>query len=203
MNGYSQTPVPIAKEYTSQKQTQIEYLLTQIAALQNIILKIKKGYNIVKEGTDIIHDIKNGEFHLHDDYYTSLKAVSPEVKEFGDQAQIVANQLLLIKNANSLSRAASGNSILSANQKTAINTACTQLSADAFRLIDDLKAVLTDSTYSMSDDHRMAIIDRLRERSKRQWAFYQAYQSEASSYVRQAIRDQVEHQTIKSQYGIK
>ena len=55
----------------SQKETQIEYLLTQIAGLQIYIELAQKGYAIYKDGLDLITDIKDGEFSLHRDYFGS------------------------------------------------------------------------------------------------------------------------------------
>ncbi|WP_341836812.1 hypothetical protein WJU16_02830 [Chitinophaga pollutisoli] len=68
------------KEIFKQKKTEIQYLSRQIAELQLYIGAVKKGYTIVQSGLGTIHNIKNGEFTVHDLFYTSQYLVSTAVR---------------------------------------------------------------------------------------------------------------------------
>ncbi len=57
-------------EWFRQKKTQIKYLLERIAQLQVQIELLKKGYKIVDNGLRTIHQIKDGEFNLHKDFFS-------------------------------------------------------------------------------------------------------------------------------------
>lgn len=80
-------------EWTSQKATQKEYLLQQIAAFQVYIGYISKGYSVAKKGLNTIRDIKHGDFNLHSNYITSLVTVNPKVKRYKKIADIVSLQI--------------------------------------------------------------------------------------------------------------
>src|SRR5438270_40913 len=67
-------------EWFSQKSTKKKYLLQQIAALEAYGSVLKTGYNVAHHGLGTIGSFNNGEFQLHNAYYTNLKTVSPAVK---------------------------------------------------------------------------------------------------------------------------
>ena len=85
------------KETFQQKKTQKEYLLVQIANLQVYIGYVKQGYNIVNRGLTTIENIKNGDFNLHRDFFSSLKNVNPHITNSVKVADIIAFQVFLIK----------------------------------------------------------------------------------------------------------
>ena len=69
-----------AEEWSSQKQTQIRYLLKQIAGLKIYIELLQKGYSVVNDGINLVSDLKNGEFNLHKSYFQSLSTVNPAIR---------------------------------------------------------------------------------------------------------------------------
>lgn len=69
------------EEWVSQKKTQIKYLVQQIANLQAQIIQLKKGYDVAKDGWNMIHDMTNGEFTLHKDYFDSLDKPSTAIDD--------------------------------------------------------------------------------------------------------------------------
>src|SRR6266498_4565607 len=78
-------------EWFRQKKTQIQYLVKQIAALKVYTDYLEKGYNIAKDGTNLINDIKHGDFNLHNNYFTSLKSVSSSVRNYSKVSAIVSD----------------------------------------------------------------------------------------------------------------
>lgn len=76
----AESQVPKVKEIFKQKKTQREYLIKQIAALKIYFQYLKKGYEIAGKGLTTVADIKNGSFDLDKGYLTSLKQVSPVVR---------------------------------------------------------------------------------------------------------------------------
>jgi hypothetical protein len=66
--------------FFSQSETRLKYYAEQIATLQGYIADAEKGYKIVESGLQTVDQIKNGEFNLHNAFYTALKTVSPTVK---------------------------------------------------------------------------------------------------------------------------
>src|SRR3954463_9131175 len=66
-------------EWFKQKKTQVKYLEEQIIALHVNGNYLEEGYKIVQGGLSAIHDIKNGDFNLHKDYFSSLKRVNTAI----------------------------------------------------------------------------------------------------------------------------
>ncbi len=74
--GYSQGVVGIF----TQKQTQTQYLVQQIAALKVYAGYLKQGYKIVDGGLNTIGDIKGGHLKLDEQYFEGLKRLHPKVR---------------------------------------------------------------------------------------------------------------------------
>src|SRR3954471_3868317 len=83
-------------EWFKQKKTQIRYLEEQIIALQVYKNDVEKGYRIVQGGLSAIHEIKNGDFNLHKDYFSSLKSVSTAILNNSETNTIVDLQLQIL-----------------------------------------------------------------------------------------------------------
>ncbi|UPK68028.1 hypothetical protein [Chitinophaga filiformis] len=194
---------PTFKEWFKQKKTQKEYLLTQIAELKIYLELLQKGYKAANQGIAFIHQIKNGEFGLHDLFYKSLQLVSPALTAHADVGALAASQLLLVTKAQALRHAAQQNNMLAPAAKATVVTGCGRLSTDALALIDQLNAAFSAHTFSMSDDHRLQILEELRQRSREQWAFFQSCRAQAAWLGQQRQGERIEDQVIKNYYGIQ
>src|SRR5882757_6745240 len=75
-------------EWFSQKKTLIKYLTQQIIALESFESDVKKGYSIATGGLSNIGGITGAEYQLHQNYFLSLKAVNPAVRNDPDLAAI-------------------------------------------------------------------------------------------------------------------
>jgi len=64
-------------EFFQQKKTQKQYLLEQLVALKIYAGYLEKGYEIAGDGLGIVRGFKNGEFGLHEVFFSSLKTISP------------------------------------------------------------------------------------------------------------------------------
>src|SRR5688572_15796366 len=96
--GEIQAQTPKLKEWIKQKKTQKEYLMSQIALFQLYLGYLKKGYDIANKGLNTIENIKNGDFNLHRDFFSSLKNVNPSIANSAKVADIIAFQLYIIQN---------------------------------------------------------------------------------------------------------
>src|SRR5690606_18622695 len=78
------------EEWTQQKQTQIKYLINQVAANKVYLEYIQKGYAIAGKGLSVIGQIKNGNFTLHKDFFNGLLSINPSIKASSKVAGIIA-----------------------------------------------------------------------------------------------------------------
>lgn len=189
-------------EWTQQKKTQKKYLLQQIAALQVYLGYVKEGYSIARKGLNTINDIKNGDFHLHDDYFRSLGAVNPKIKSYAKVAGIIALQVKIARRARECMRA-----IRELNQFTPAETAHCEmvfnnLLNDCLENSDELTLLVTSGKIEMKDDERLKRIDALYADMQNKYGFCSSFAEEMTLLTVQRMREQYEVNLSKKINGL-
>lgn len=185
-------------EWFAQKKTQKKYLLEQIAALEVFAKDVKKGYQIVSSGLNVIHNIKHGEFSLHKTYFTSLKKVNPNVKNMAMVVDIITTDLTIKK----AFKAFISHNELSAAEKNYIADVYKHLDKDCLNDLDELQNVITDDSLQMSDDQRIGKIANIHKAMQDKAAFSQAFLNQAKVLSLQKTKEQTEVKTIQQLYDI-
>lgn len=144
-------------EFFNQKKTQKKYLLQQIAALQVYIGYARKGYDIANTGLQSIKDITNGEFGLHTAYITSLKAVSPVIRNNIKVAEIIETQLNITKAFGSIK----SSDALSLSNQLYILDVREKVMDECGKDLEELLLVITSGKLEMSEKERIRRIDRI------------------------------------------
>ena len=155
--GFTQT----IEEWTQQKQTQIKYLLNQIAANKVYIGYLQKGYSIASKGLSTIGQIKNGEFTLHHDFFNRLLSINPAIKNWGKVASIIAIQVQLTKHTNNVFNRVKELDQLTPDELLYCNTIIQNLFNDCEEIIRELLIIIADGNLEMKDDERIRRIDQL------------------------------------------
>ncbi|HXB45259.1 MAG TPA: hypothetical protein VNV85_14435 [Puia sp.] len=161
--------------FFSQGQTDIKYMLQQIAALQVYVGYAEKGYGIAQAGLTFIGELKKGELDLHSMFFNSLKAVNPSIANYAKVADIISYQQSIVKNFKKI--------LLLKNMRPAelkylslvynnITTACS-------KSLDDLINLLSGDTYTMHDNERICRIENIYTYMKDKYAFTQSFTNEA------------------------
>src|ERR1700743_3074408 len=79
-------------------QSATTVMLEQIAKLDLLLAELKKGYDVVNKGLNLINDIKQGDFNLHSDYFNSLSTVKGPIKNDAKIAAMMAMQGQMVTN---------------------------------------------------------------------------------------------------------
>lgn len=148
-------------EWFQQKKTQRKYLVEQIAAFRLYASYLQKGYKIAKEGTGLIGNITNGEFSLHQLFFTGLRHVNPAIRSYGKAAEIVSIQASIIATCDSARTRASVGRQFSRQELDMIGGVCSSLLVDVDKTVEELMDVITDDNLQMSDDQRTERINRI------------------------------------------
>lgn len=148
-------------EWFNQKNTQRKYLLEQIAALKVYTTYLKKGYNVAKDGTKLIGDIKDGDFSLHKNYFGSLKSINPDVRKQDKVERILSMQTDMSRLRQQIVNHATESNWLSTDERQLIGKRCADLAAEASKDLDELSLLITEGEMEMTDDERIAGIARL------------------------------------------
>lgn len=195
--GYAQT----FNEWFRQKKTQLDYLYKQIAALKVYADYLKKGYDIVRDGTKIIGDIKQGDFDLHKGYFSSLRQVNPAIQKYSKAAIILSDQTTILKQFQGLVKFSVASTPLSSAERNYISSVYSHLKSECLQNMEDLAMVMTAGTLEMKDDERVERIDRIYTDMKDKLSFTHSFCKQAGSLVREKSMAAEEINRLRKIYG--
>ena len=178
-------------------------MLKQIAALQVYIADAENGYKIVEEGVNTIGQIKNGEFTLHSLFFSSLKAVSPTVRNMAEIGEIVALQASIVEQFSRSLKTYRQSGSLSNNEVTTIGKVYSSIVSAGLADVTALMTLLTDDALGMTDGERIKRIQGLDADMREQWAFTKEYTGQADLLSLQRSREQGDWNTVGQLYGIQ
>lgn len=179
-------------EWFRQKKTQKQYLIQQIAALKVYAGYLKEGYDIAKKGLGMIGDIKGGNFGDHQDYFASLKAVSPAVRNSPKLSAIVRLQSETVKESERLRDMARESEWFSSNEVRYIISVHENMMRLTDQCMHEVRVVITDDASQMTDDERLSRVDLLYEKVKEQHAFIRSFYGAASLLIMQRSHENFE-----------
>ncbi|MFT3981203.1 MAG: hypothetical protein QM687_12080 [Ferruginibacter sp.] len=190
-------------EWTSQKKTQIKYLLQQIAANKVYIEYLGKGYRIARKGLTTIQHIKKGDFDLHRDFIGSLSNVNPKVRSYTRVADIIAYQLRIIKNAGTVVKNLRESNQFTIDELNYCKSVFDRLLKDCLKNMDELFLIITSGELQMKDDERIKRIDWLYIDMQDKYSFCQSYSEECSVLAIQRLSEQLEITRSKQLNGLE
>ncbi|MEE1946404.1 hypothetical protein VRU48_14870 [Pedobacter sp. KR3-3] len=148
-------------EWFRQKATQKKYLLQQIEALKVYAGYLKDGYNVAKDGTRLIGDIKNGDFSLHRDYFAGLKSVKPGIRNQDKVTAILEMERQMLRSRTAVFEKVRQSGQFSPAELEEIRGLYNRLNEEASRDLDEMELVIRDGEAAMTDDERIRRIDLL------------------------------------------
>src|SRR5580693_2661555 len=92
-------------EWFRQNNTQLKYLVSQIAAYEVFQSTLTQGYTIADTGLTFIGNMTGDEFDLHTNYFHSLTVVSPAVAGYSRIADIISYESAIISNFKKVQQA--------------------------------------------------------------------------------------------------
>ena len=186
-------------EWFKQKKTQKRYLLEQIAALKVYADYLKKGYEIVDGGLSTLRDITKGEFSLHNSFISSLKQVSPAIRNDVRVAEIIALQIGILWSFSEVK----GSEYLSAEDLAYIRLVQGALTMDCFNDLEELLLVVTSGRLEMKDDERLERLAKVYENMLDKSAFVRDFCRNAASLMRQRRSGEQEISNLLRMYHFK
>lgn len=190
-------------EWFQQKKTQKKYLIEQIAAFKIYICYVQKGYSITEKGLSTISNIKNGDFNLHKDFFSSLKSINPTIRNYAKVAGIIAFQIKTVKVYKDTYRQVQSSNLFNSDEVHYVFKAFTSLLSDCTDVIDALITVATNGELEMKDDERLKRIDSLYSLMQDNCTFAQSFSVETKFLTVQRMKEKNGIQTIRLLTGIK
>lgn len=190
-------------EWTSQKKTQIKYLLQQIAANKVYIEYIQKGYGIARKGLNTIQRIKQGDFDLHRDFISSLSNVNPKVKNYTRVADIIAYQVRILKEMKTVTSNLKESDQFNPDELDYSKAVFERLLEECLKSMDELFLVITSGELQMKDDERIKRIDQLYLDMQDKYAFCKSFSEECSLLAMQRLMEKGEINLSKRLNGLE
>lgn len=147
-----------AQEYEIQ---QLLLDIEKLSQLKGILSDMYKGYQILSEGYGAIKDISEGNFNLHNDFLNSLLDVNPVIKNYKRVADIFYYETLIVKNASNAVNNFQASDMFSEGELNYISTVCNNVLNASAKNVEDLLTIITAQQLRMSDEERLAGIDRI------------------------------------------
>lgn len=185
-------------EFFRQKKTQRRYLARQIAALKLYGDCLEKGYEIARGGLSLVRDVTGGEFSLHKDYFSSLGAISPAVKQSSDILAIIALQRDIVGTL----KAASGSDYLHPSDKEFIDNVREALLEATLDDLDQLLLVVTADQLELTDGQRLQQLKNILYNIRRKAALARELAGHVELLVRQRKREQANTEVLNKIYGL-
>lgn len=191
------------EEWWEQKETQIKYLKEQIVALQAYSKVVNKGYDIAKDGLDIIGQIKKGDFDLHSEKFLLLMLVNPLIAN-SERVKEAFNLTSDINAAISaiLKKLKEGDELTS-NEINYIKKVLIRLKERAANSLQEIIKLSSSYSYELSDDERVKRINGHQIELEDQLSFTWSFQSQIQLLVLQRIKERKSVSSTRNQYGLK
>lgn len=149
---------------TNAQTTEVQQLLLnyeKLNQLKNILRDMKKGYQVVSSGYTTIKNISEGNFNLHDTFISGLMTVSPAIKKYKRVPDIIRYQKNIVNEYKSAFTRFKLSGSFNPEEIEYLGKVYHNLFNESLRSLDELASVITSSKLSMSDDERLAAIDRI------------------------------------------
>lgn len=190
-------------EWFRQKATQKKYLLQQIAALKVYLDYVQKGYAIAQKGLTTIGHIKQGDFDLHRDFFSSLKGVNPKINSFARVADIVALQLKVIQVYKDVRQQVNKDNLFGGREMDYIFKVFEGVLNDCSGIVMDLTAVVAANSLEMKDDERLRRVDALYANMQDAYTFSESFGTEIKLLNLQRKKEASDVQTSRALHDLK
>jgi len=193
-------PAQTWNEWFKQKKTQKKYLVKQITLLRVYLGYLKKGYEIADKGLTTIHNIKNGDFNLHRDFFGSLKNVNPHIKNSAKVADIIAFQVYIIQNIKRVNNFCKDNEYFTPEEIRYVAAVYSNMLFLCDASISELLTIIRSNETEMKDDERLVRIDKLYDDMLDKHAFVQSFDSDVRLIARERERETRSVERMHKQY---
>lgn len=174
----------------------------KLAQLKSMLEDLRKGYEIVYQGYTAVKNISEGNFSLHKAFLDRLLQVSPAVQQYYRVGDILQNSVGLVKEYKAALKGFSGNGLLLPQELARIEKVYEQLFKKSIDQLETLSMVLTSGALRMSDDERLAAIDRIDEELKEERMFLRHFTNGAKVLLLQRTKEERNGEVMKKIYGI-
>lgn len=193
--------VPAQAQVTELAQLALN--IEKLAQFRQILADLKKGYEILTGGYNTIKNISKGNFELHQVFLDGLMEVNPAVKNYKRVADIISYQVKLVKEYKSAHGRFKNSGWFNPDELDYIGKVYGNLFDLSAKNLDDLFTVITSSKLRMSDDERLAAIDKIYLDMQDKLTFLRSFNNNTSVLSLQRSKEHYETTALQQLYHVK
>lgn len=189
----------------SAQSDEVQQLLLNVeklAQFKQILSDLKKGYQIISVGYSTIKDLSQGNFNLHKTFLDGLMTVSPTVKKYKRIADIINNQILIVKEYKNAFNRFKKDGNFNPGEIEYLGKVYGNLFKQSLNDLDELMVIITDSKLRMSDDERLEAIDRIFSNMQDKLLFLRHFNNNTTILAIQRAKEKNDAATMQKIYGI-
>ncbi|WP_409415808.1 TerB family tellurite resistance protein [Flavobacterium sp. PS2] len=193
----------LPSKVTAQKQ-EIQQLILNIEKLtqfKQILRDMKKGYEMLSGGYNTVKDLSKGNFSLHETFLDALMQVSPTVRNYRRIGDIVNYQMQLVKEYKSAFGRFRDSESFNAEEIAYLERVYDNLFKQSLRNIEELTTVVTANKMRMSDDERLASIDKIYADMQDKLMFLRNFNNNTSVLALQRAKERNDVNTMRNMYN--
>jgi len=177
--------------------------IEKLAQFKQILSDLKKGYEILFGGYNTIKNISKGNFELHKLFLDGLLEVNPAVKNYKRVADIINYQIEIVKEYKTAYNRFKQQGSFNPEEIDYMGKVYGNLFNLSLKNLDDLFTVITSSKLRMSDDERIAAIDKIFADMQDKLSFLRSFNNSNSVLSLQRSRETNELKNVKQYFQLK
>lgn len=186
----------------SEEVQQLLLNVEKLAQFKQILSDMKKGYQVISTGYSTIKNLSQGNFNLHKTFLDGLMMVSPSVKKYKRIADIIQNQIVIVREYKNAFNRFKRNDNFNPDEIMYLGDVYTNLFKQSLNDLDELAIIVTDNKVRMSDDERLQAIDRIFNNMQDKLLFLRHFNNNTTILAVQRAREKNDAATMKKIYGI-
>jgi hypothetical protein len=182
----------------SQAQSDIKVMLKQIALIAVHVKELENAIEIDRDGLTTIQEIKNGEFNLHNLFFSSLQSVNPAVTKYSRIAVIISDQISINSEFKELLAHLKASNSITGPEIQYVENVYAHLSDECVKTLNDLIAVTSNGKLEMTDDERIKRIDMIYDDMTDKYAFTRQFSSNGNNLIGEKDNEEKDLRLIKA-----
>jgi hypothetical protein len=184
-------------EWFRQTQTQVRYLVEQISALKVYAGTVERGYNLVNDGLQQIGQLKESEWRLHEEHFSSLLTVKNGIKESQSFRQIHSLKAATERVSNVCKKRLENDGVFSDAEKAYFVRVLDRTLLQS-KIIEAEAVLLTsDHQYQLQDGERLQRLLVLSADMDEVYEFSQHFRADLSITAFNRLKEQMGVRTLK------
>lgn len=186
----------------SQEMQQLILNIEKLAQFKQILTDMKKGYQILNGGYNVVKDLSKGNFSLHETFLDALMQVSPTVRKYKRVGDIIHYQVLLVKEYKAAFNRFRNSGNFNPEEIAYLEKVYSKLFKESIRNLDELTSVISANTLRMSDDERLVAIDKVYADMQDKLSFLRNFNNNTSVLGIQRTKERNDINAMRSIYKI-